>query len=55
MLSPNLTWDITRIQLNREEICQNCEIWICVKNCRECIFNILCAYEKPNSQNWIDF
>lgn len=54
MLSLNLTWGFARIELNREEICQNCEVWICIENCRKCLFNALCTYEPSNNHDHVD-
>ena len=35
-----------KLKLNREDFCQSCEVGICIKNCKNCLFNVLCDY-KP--------
>lgn len=37
-------------RINREDFCQNCEAGICVSNCRNCLFNVLCDYNPRQSQ-----
>jgi len=49
MLTPEHIRNLVKVKFNREEICQNCEIWICIKNCKECLFNILSDYKIPDS------
>ena len=34
--------------------CQDCEAWIYIKNCKNCLFNVLCAYEIPDTQDCTD-
>ena len=62
MLTTNVKPEITISELkqektkkiNREDFCQNCEAWICIQNCRDCLFNTLLGYkpdDKVNSYN----
>jgi len=41
-------------KINRETFCQNCESWIYIENCKNCLFNVLCAYEIPDIQDSSD-
>lgn len=29
-----------------ESMCEDCELWIKIENCRECLFNVLCRKGK---------
>ena len=49
MRTQNFASNIAQINLNREELCQNCEVGICIQNCRNCLFNVLCVYEGPTN------
>jgi hypothetical protein len=51
MIQSNEMREISLINLNREEICQSCEVWICVNNCRNCLINLLCGYNPRESQH----
>lgn len=53
----NLIWDNNKLNVNREEICQSCEAWICIQNCRQCLFNALSDYNPKKSQyvEWVEF
>jgi hypothetical protein len=50
---PELKQEETR-NLNREDFCQNCEVWICIKNCRNCLFNALLGYKPHKINSWCD-
>ena len=34
-----------------ESICEDCQLWIQIKNCRECLFNILNSKKKSEWQH----
>jgi hypothetical protein len=52
MIQSNQRWEISLIDLNREEICQSCEVGICISNCRNCLFNVLCSHEPLHSKSF---
>jgi len=45
----NLDWSIDKLILDREEICQDCQLWICITNCRNCLYDALLDYKPFNS------
>jgi hypothetical protein len=62
MLSTNEKPEIVIAELNlqsiknlsREDFCQNCDAWICIENCRNCLFNALLGYKSENKSNLYD-
>ena len=56
MLTTNVKPEITIAELkqekikkiNREDFCQNCEAWICIENCRNCLFDVLLGYNSDS-------
>ena len=48
-----LKWQSIK-KLNREDFCQNCEAWICIENCKNCLFNALLGYKSENKSNLYD-
>lgn len=37
---------------SREEICKDCEKWVIVSNCRECLFNVFRKMDNYSPFSW---
>ena len=35
-----------------ERFCEDCQLWIQVKNCRECLFNVFRRFDKYPPFSW---
>ena len=43
-----------KLSKSREEICKDCEKWVIVSNCRECLFNVFKQMDNYSPFSWDD-
>jgi hypothetical protein len=43
-----------KLSKSREEICKDCEKWVIVSNCRECLFNVFKKMDNYSPFSWDD-